>query len=132
MTLYKVIININYIYSCFIIFFFSLDELYNFMKHHHCLLLTLFDRPLILNTKDSITKDSNNEYYTISFKNDDENNGLLSLFHDSEQNNYGIVVVNGHVRKIQFDELKLDSLMKLKTNNHEYKHLRFSELTDHK
>ncbi len=94
------------------------------MKHHHCLLLSLFDYPLILNNN----KDSNNKYYTISFK-ENKNNGLSNLFYDSKPDNYGFVIVDEKVRKIKFNELNMNSL-KTNTNDYEYEHLSFSELTD--
>ncbi len=83
------------------------------MKHHHyhhCLLPSLFDHPLILNTN---TKDSCNETYTISLKNKDRFNSPPSLFYDSNPDNYGFVIVDGKVRKIKFDELNLDNLKPL-------------------
>jgi len=98
------------------------------MKHHRCLLLlllSLFDHPLILNTKDSNTKDSNNEYYPISFKNEDKGKSLPSICYD----NYIFVIVDGKVQKVKTDELNLDSL-KTNTNDNKYEYLNFSELPD--
>src|SRR5688572_8624627 len=90
--------------------------------HHHCLLLSLFDRPLIWN--------SNTNHYDICLKENNQNEtkikGLPGLF----QNNYRFVIVDGKVRKIKFDELNLDSLVKSKTNNYEYEHSSFFELPD--
>src|SRR6266542_1414584 len=89
------------------------------MNHHHCLLLSLFDRPLIL--KGFNINGSNNEYYTISFKDKDRTNSLPSIFYDN-LDNYGFVIVDGKVRKISFDELNLDK----------HKHLNFSKFSsDH-
>jgi hypothetical protein len=114
-------------------FFFTLSldnnkQLFNFMKHHSCLLLSLFDRLLILNSN---AKGSgfNAKNYTISFKNADKSNIILSLFYDSndsKSNNYGFVIVKGKVQKFKFDELTLPMV----SNDHKY--LCFSKLShDH-
>src|SRR6266498_5004151 len=90
------------------------NYIYNFMKHHHCLLLSLFDRPLILKTSD--------EYDKISFK----NKGLPSLF--CEYNHDGFVIVEGEIQIIKFDELDLDPSMVSKFN-HDHENLSFSKLS---
>src|ERR1043165_2310506 len=85
----------------FMHFFFLEERLYHFMKRHHCLLLSLFDHCLILDTKD----DSNDESYTISIKN--KTNGCRSIFYDNPDN-YGFMIVDGKVRKIKLEDLNLD------------------------
>ncbi|CAI2190288.1 18119_t:CDS:2, partial [Funneliformis geosporum] len=69
----------------------------DFMNHHHCLLLSLFDYPLIWNSK---TKS-----HEVCFKKNNQLNKieLPSKFYDSESKNYRYVIVDGHVRRIEFN-----------------------------
>ena len=94
------------------------------MKHHHCLLLSLFDRPLALN--------SSTNHYDIRLKEKSKTKSerLSGLFYDSKKNNCRVVIVKGKVRKIRFDELNLDSLVESRTHNDEDERPSFAEITD--
>ncbi|CAG8483535.1 3153_t:CDS:2 [Funneliformis caledonium] len=76
------------------------DELLcNFMNHHHCLLLSLFDYPLIWNSKTKcheVCFKKNNQLNKLDFK-------LPNLFYDSVSKNYRFVIVDGHIQRIEYN-----------------------------
>ncbi|CAG8554329.1 7583_t:CDS:2 [Funneliformis mosseae] len=79
------------------------ELLCNFMNHHHCLLLSLFDYPLIWNSKTKCHEEcfkKNNQLNKLDFE-------LSSLPYDSESKNYRFVIINGHIQRIEYKSSEL-------------------------